>query len=201
MQREPAGAGDLVTPGAGAAGGRERHRHHAFVRPPPPARRRLPVLALDLLLRVVAPPHDRGQRVGVAGHEEAQPHRRREEPLPGRLPLLRRLLRQAARLQRLVDVVVLVPVRPHLGLRAGRNEEARQIPVRRAHPAGQSLFGEGVARPRTDEVEVQRLDEAFAHLRRVGDGAGAFFPRHVIDSASRRPCGRARNPPGRRREC
>ena len=150
---------------------RQRHRHGPFVRPPQPCRFGLPVGAFHLGATVVPPAHDHGQGIRLGRHEEAQPHRRREEALLRSLALLRRLLGETARRRRLVDVVFLVGIRAQLRPRAGWNQEAGQIPGRRAHPAGQPLGREGVTIPGADQIQVQSLDQALAHRRRIGDGA------------------------------
>ena len=189
VKRETTGVGDLVIAGSMLFGRRERHRHRPFVRPPQPDRFGLPVRARGLCAIVVPPPHRHGQGVRPAGHEEAQSHRRRKEAFPGRLALLGRLFRQTARRRRLVQIVVLVGVRPLLLLRAGRNQEPGQIPVRRTHPAGQPLAGKGVVRPRTDQVEVQRFDQAFAHARGVDITTRGVLPRHTVPAVSCRVMG------------
>ena len=171
VERETAGVGNNKVSGSMRSGSRQRHRHRPFVRPPQPCRFGLPVGTFDLGVFVVPPAHDHGQGIRLGRHEEAQPHRRREEALLRSLALLRRLLGETARRRRLVDVVFLVGIRTPLRLRAGWNQEAGQIPVRRSHPAGQPLGREGVTTPGADQVQVQGLDQTLAHLDGVGDGA------------------------------
>ena len=161
------------------SGSRQRHRHCAFVRLPQPRGCGLPIGAFNPGGLVVAPTHDHGQGIRLGRHEEAQPHRRREEALLRSPALLRRLFREAARLRRLVDVVFLVGVCAQLRLRAGWNQKAGQIPVRRSHPAGQPLVGEGVTSPGTDQVQVQGVDQALAHPRGIGDAARSPLSCHV----------------------
>ena len=58
-----------------------------------------------------------------------------EEALLRGLALLRRLFRETCRLRHLVEVVVFLGVATLLGRRAGRNQEAGQVPVRGTHPS------------------------------------------------------------------
>ena len=97
----------------------------------------LAVWALDLRLRVVAPAHGHGEGARLLRHEEAHAHRRGEEALLRGLALLVRLLGETSRRRDLAaHVVVLIGVGARLGWRAGRDQEPRQVPVRRTHPAG-----------------------------------------------------------------
>ena len=191
VEREASGIGHVALAAPGRAAARERRPHRPLVRPPPPDRFRLPAGALDLRVLVVAPADRHVQRVRLRRDEEAQPHRRRQEALPRRPALFRRLFREAPRLRRLVDVVVLVRVGAPLRLRARRNQEPGQIPVRRAHPAGQPLGRERLARPRTDQVEAQRLGQPPAHLRGVRARPRRLLPRHGFRSTP----GRVRTAP------
>jgi len=45
-----------------------------------------------------------------------------------------------------------------------RREEAGQVPVRWTHPTRQPLVSEGMARRGTDEIQLQRLNQPFAHF-------------------------------------
>ena len=65
-----------------------------------------------------------------------------------------------------------------LGRRARRDQEAGQVPVRRAHPARQPLLGELVPGPRADEVELERLDQPLADLERVVGASPSAVRRH-----------------------
>ena len=183
------------------SGSRQRHRHCAFVRLPQPRGCGLPVGAFDPGGPVVPPTHDHGQGIRLGRHEEAQPHRRREEALLRSPALLRRLFRETARLRRLVDVVFLVGVCAQLRLRAGWNQKAGQIPVRRSHPAGQPLVGEGVTSPGPTRSRFR------ASTRRSRTPAESATPPAApcrvmwIDPVSRRRAGRDRTPRGRCPEC
>ena len=179
VERETTGVGNNKVAGSMRSGSRQRHRHRPFVRPPQPCRFGLPVGPFDLGVFVVPPAHDHGQGIRLGRHEEAQPHRRREKALLRSLALLRRLLGETARRRRLVDVVLLVGIRTPLRLRAGWNQEAGQIPVRRSHPARQPLGCEGVSTPGADKVQIEGLDQTLAHLDGVGDGARVLLSCHV----------------------
>ena len=183
---ETGGVGNPVVAAPMLSGSRQRHRDRPFVRLPQPCRSGLPVGPFDLGGLVVPPTHDHGQGVRVCRHEEAQAHRRREEAFLRSLALLRRLLGETARLRRLVDVVFLVGIRTQLQLRAGWNQESGQIPVRRSHPAGQPLGREGVTTPGANQIQVQSLDQALAHLDGVGQGTGSLLSRHRRNSVTAR---------------
>ena len=173
VKLQPAGAGDVPHHRPRVAA--ERNRQRFLARRPPPDRRPAAAGFLDLGRRVVAPAHGDRQLAATRGHEEAQPYRRREERLARRLPLVVRLLGKARRLGNRVEVVVLVGIGAPLRRGAGRDEEARHVPVRGALAARQLLGIELVAGPGTDQVEPQRLDEALA------DGTGidrSLGPRH-----------------------
>ena len=127
---------------------------------------------LDLGRGVVAPAHGDRQLTASRGHEEAQPYRRREERLAGRLPLVVRLLGQTRRLGNRVEVVVLVGIAAPLRRGAGRDEEAGDVPVRRALAARQLLGIQLMAGPGTDQIKPQRLDEALADRTGIDGGLG-----------------------------
>ena len=156
--------------GLWSAGPRERHPYRAFVGPPLPDLLGLSLRILRLRTFVIAPAHDHRQGVRLPRNEEAQPHRGRKEAFLRRPALLRRLLRETARCRRLVEVVVLVRIRAALRVRAGRDQEAGQIPVRGTHPAGQPLARVDMACPGADEIEVQGFDQVLADL----GGASGF---------------------------
>ena len=123
---------------------------------------------------VVAPPDGHVQLVDALGNQEAQAHRRREEASPGCLALLRGVVAQPRLSGDLrVEVVVRVGVRALLGRRVAWHQEPREIPVGWPHPTRQALVGQGVSRPRTDQVHLQRLAEAGAHV------SGLDHLRHV----------------------
>ena len=144
------------------------YRHRALVLPPLPDGRGLAVGILGRRRFVVRPSDCHDDRVRVLGDQEAQAHRRGEEPLLRGLALLRRLLRETGRLRHLVEVVVLVRVAALLGWRTGRDQEAGEVPVRGSHPSRQALGGEVMASAGADQVEVQGLDEAFANFAGSG---------------------------------
>ena len=150
----------------------QRGRQHRLVGSPPPDLRLAAARVLDLGRRVVAPAHRHRQLTASCAHEKAQPDRRREERLARGLPLVVRLLAQTRRLRNRVEAVVLVRVGAPLRGRTGRDEEAGDVPVRRALPARQLLGCQLVSRPGTDQIEPQRLDEALADHAGIDGGLG-----------------------------
>ena len=168
VERKAAAIGDVVV-----ACPFERYRFRVFVLLPLPHRSSLAVIVLDRHRPVVGPSDRHADRVRVFRDQEAQAHRRREEALLRGLALLRRLLRKTGRFRHLVEVVVFVGVATLLGRRAGRNQEAGQVPVRGTHPARQPFGCEVVACAGADQIEVQGLDEAISDL----EGAGGCMVR------------------------
>ena len=163
VERKAAAIGDVVV-----ACPLERYRFRVFVLLSLPHRSNLAVIVLDRH-RPVAGPSDRcADRVRVFRDQEAQAHRRREETLLRGLALLRRLLRKTGRFRHLVEVVVFVGVATLLGRRAGRNQEAGQVPVRRAHPSREPFGCEVVACAGADQIKVQGFDQAIADLEGSG---------------------------------
>ena len=166
VKLQPPGAGDV--PHDRPCGPAERERQHRLVRSPPPDRRPAAARVLDLGRRIVAPAHRDRQLTASRGNERAQSDRRREERLARRLPLVVRLLGQTRRLGNRVEVVVLVGIGAPVRRRAGRDEEAGDVPVRRALAARQLLGRQLMAGPGTDQIEPQCLDEARADLTGIG---------------------------------
>ena len=166
VELQAAGAGDVSHDRRLAAA--ERNRQRLLVGSTPPDRRLAAVCVFYLDRRVVAPAHRDGQLAAPIAHEEAEPYRRREERLARRLPLVVRLLGQSGRLGHGVEVVVLVCVATPVGRRTGRDQEAGHVPVRRTLAARQLLGAELMIRPRSDQIELQGLDEARADLEGIG---------------------------------
>ena len=180
VKLQPPGAGDV--PHDRPCGPAERERQHRLVRSPPPDRRPAAARVLDLGRRIVAPAHRDRQLTASRGNEKAQSARRREERLARRLPLVVRLLGQTRRLGNRVEVVVLVGIGAPVRRRAGRDEEAGDVPVRRALAARQLLGLQLMAGPGTDQVEPQCLDEARADL--TGIGGNVLGSRHENQSGT-----------------
>ena len=147
VERKAAAIGNVVV-----ACPRKRYRFRVFVLLPLPHRSSLAFIVLDRHRSVVGPPDHCAERVRVFRDQEAQAHRRREEALFRGLALLRRLLGKTGRFRHLVEVVVFVGVAALLGRRAGRNQEAGQVPVRRDAPipAAAPMRGRGLRRGRSD---------------------------------------------------
>ena len=146
----------------------ERDRQRLLAGSTPPDRRLAAVRFLHFRVCVVAPARGDRQLAAGPGHEKAQPDRRREERLARRLALVVRLLGQAGRFGNGVEIVVLVYVAAPVGRRPGRDQEAGDVPVRRALAARQLLGAERMARPGSDQIELDGFDEASADLLGIG---------------------------------
>ena len=168
MKLQAVRAGDLLDGGRGAVGERDRQRHLAVSSPPD--RRLAAVRFLYICRCVVAPAHRDGQVAARLGHEKTHAYRRWEECLTRRLALVVRLLGQTGRLGDGVEVVVLIGIGALVGGRSGRNQKSGDVPVRRALAARQLLGAEFMTRPRSDQIELQGLDEAQTDLKGVGGG-------------------------------
>ena len=151
----------------------KRQTKRLLVRRAPPRGLLLGVVAIRRLFGfgegVVSPADDDVQRVHVLRHQKAEADGGWKEAALGGAALFRRLFRQCGRRGGLVQLVVFVRVRALFGRRAGGHQEAGEIPVRGAHPAGQAFLGELVARWRADEIDVQGFGEAGADF---GGGGG-----------------------------
>ena len=151
------------------------HRHGSLPLLPLPDGSSLAAGVHDRHRAVVRPSDGHADRLRILRDEKAQAHRRREEALLRSLAVLRRLLCEPRQFRHLVEVVFLVGVAALLGGRAGRDQEAGQIPVRGPHPTRQPLRFEVVACVGADQIEVESFDQAFADLARgtrAGRGGG-----------------------------
>ena len=142
----------------------ERDRQRRLAGSTPPDRRLAAVRFLYIGRRVVAPERRNRQLATSPGHQKAQSDRRREI----RLALVVRLLGQTDRLGHGVEVVVLVHVPASVRRRPGRDQEAGDVPVRRAFATRQLLGAEFMARPGSNQIELDGLDEARADFEGIG---------------------------------
>ena len=133
MKLQALGAGHIAHDRTRSSVQRDRKRLLAGITPPD--RRLVAVSVLYSHLCVVAPAHRDRQLATTPGHEKAQADRRREERLARRLALVVRLLGQTRRLGNSVEIVVLVGVAAPVGRCPGGDQEAGDVPVRRALPA------------------------------------------------------------------
>ena len=149
----------------------QRNRERCLAGSALPDRRLAAVFFLYIRRCVVAPAHRDRQLATSPGHEKAQADRRREERLARRLALVVGFLGQTGRLGHGVEVVVFVDVPAPVGRCTGRDQKAGDVPVRRALAAREPLGVERMARPGSDQIELQSLDEARADLEGIG-GSG-----------------------------
>ena len=140
----------------------ERDRQRRLAGSAPPDRRLAAVRFLYICRRVVAPARRDRQLATCPGHQKAQSDRRREIRLARGLALVVRLLGQTGRLGHGVEVVVLFHVPASVRRRPGRDQEAGDVPVRRAFATRQLLGAEFMARPGSNQIELDGLDETRA---------------------------------------
>src|SRR5271156_2242451 len=182
MKLETAGAGHIAHHRVNGPG--ERSRNRFFSRLPLPDGHGLAVGALNLRRCVFTPPHGDGDAARFLRNEETEAHRRWEEAFLSSLALFVRLFGEARPPWDLTTkVVILVGVGALLGRRARWDQKAGQVPIRWTYPARQPLVGEWMARPRADEIELQRLDQPLAHLQGAPE-CGAFGSRGHMKRSS-----------------
>ena len=145
----------------------ERDRQRRLAGSTPPDRRLAAVRFLYICRRVVAPARRDRQLATCPGHQKAQSDRRREIRLARGLALVVRLLGQTGRLGHGVEVVVLVHIPASIRRRPGRDQEAGDVPVRRAFATRQLLGAEFMARPGSNQIELDGLDETRADFEGI----------------------------------
>ena len=170
VELQPVRAGDIAHDRPRAVVERDRQRHCVWGASPD--RCLAAVRFLHICRRVVAPAHRDRQLAACPGHEEAQSDRGWEERLARRLALVVRLLGQAGRFWHGVEVVVLVGISAPVGRRPGRDQEAGDVPVRRAFAARQLLGAELMVRPGSNQIELDGLYDARADFEGLDRSAG-----------------------------
>ena len=161
MELQAARGGNVVY--GGAFSGPETDRDDLLARRPLPEAAAAACVVL-LCRALVVPPADRDAEPRAFAGQEAQTHRRREERPLRRLSILVRFLGEARPIGNLVEVVVvlIVPAHAEFRRRAGRDQEAGEVPVRGRLARGQPFAGEFVARAGADQVELEGVDEVLA---------------------------------------